>query len=85
MWYFESENVKSDCYEDEKALDMLHDALENDNLDTEDADNLVDAISTLDANVYNLCKAMIYQNFMLMRKVDSLSDMVSELKAKMED
>ena len=85
MWYFESENVKSDCYEDEKALDMLHDALENDNLDTEDADNLVDAISSLDANVYNLCKAMIYQNFMLMRKVDSLSDMVSELKAKMED
>ena len=85
MWYFESENVKSDCYEDEKALDMLHDALENDNLDTEDADNLVDAISSLDANVYNLCKAMIYQNFMLVRKVDSLSDMVSELKAKMED
>lgn len=41
---------------DKKTLERLYDALYEDNYDTYDDNNMRDALSSLDANVYNLLK-----------------------------
>ena len=70
------EHIRCGSRTDENTVDLLYNSLHGDNKDTYTADNLVDAMSALDSNVYNLCKAIIYQNFMSMRKVDKLYDIV---------
>lgn len=78
--YFDNQQLRYKCPADRYAIEKAFTALKDDNYDTADDSNLVSAISSLDANVYNLCKAIINQNFMLMRKVDELSDKVDELE-----
>lgn len=60
----------------------MYDALYEDNYDTYDDNNMSDALSSLDANVYNLLKAIIFQNFLLQRRIEELSDKVDALQSK---
>lgn len=60
----------------------MYDALYEDNYDTYDDNNMRDALSSLDANVYNLLKAIIFQNFLLQRRIEELSDKVDALQSK---
>ena len=41
--------------------------------------NLLDEIETADVNSFRLLKAIIYQNFMIMRKLDALSKQIKTL------
>ena len=81
--FFEDENIKCDSEVDQNTVGMVYEALQVNNLDTCNDDNLTDALSSLDSNVYNLCQAIMYQNFMLMRKVDSLTETVSDLRRRL--
>ena len=82
MDYFDDQQIRCESLADQKAIEKLYKALKEDNYDTTDDDNLVGAISSRDANIYNLCKAIINQNFMLMRKVDMLAAKVERLENK---
>lgn len=78
--YFRKQQVKCSSPADYKAIIRLHEALQSKNYDTSDDTSLKEAISSLDANIYHLCRSIIYQNFMLMRKVDELSAKVDRLE-----
>jgi hypothetical protein len=80
MDYFSGEQIQCLSSTDRETVERLYSTLKEDNYDTSDDSNLRDAISSLDANIYNLCKALIYQNFMLMRKVDELSRRIDDLE-----
>ena len=54
--------------------------LKENNIEAEEQDSLAKAVGALDANLFNLCKAIICQNFMLMRKVDDLSARIARLE-----
>ena len=43
---------------------------------------LKEGLQTLDNNVYHFARAVFYQNFMLMRKIDALSDRIRALEEK---
>ncbi len=43
---------------------------------------LKEGLQTLDNNVYPFARAVFYQNFMLMRKIDALSDRIRALEEK---
>lgn len=78
--YFSDQKVSCQSQIDQSVLIKLHGALTSENYDTFDDGNLRSAISSLDANVYNLCKAIIYQNFMLMRKVEALEKTIERFE-----
>lgn len=80
MDYFSGEAIQCFSNSDKATIELLYEYLKEDNYDTSDDSNLRDAISSLDANIYNLFKAVIYQNFMLMRKVDQLSRRIDDLE-----
>ena len=82
--YFRNEDIICSSETDKDTISFLYDTLTEDNNDTEDEDNMKDAISTLDTNVYRLCESIIYQNFMLMRKVDALSKKIKLLESKIK-
>lgn len=77
--YFVNEKIVCSSYVDEETIELIYKALKEDNYDTVNDTNLVDAISSLDANIYHLCRALVFQNFMLMRKVDKLSKRIDEI------
>jgi hypothetical protein len=79
---FPKEGIKCKSSLDKKTLERLYDALYEDNYDTYDDNNMRDALSSLDANVYNLLKAIIFQNFLLQRRIEELSDKVDALQSK---
>lgn len=83
--YFDNQQLRYKTSADRYAIEKAFTALKEDNYDTSDDSNLVGAISSLDANIYNLCKAIINQNFMLMRKVDELSDKVAYLEKQLQE
>lgn len=76
---FQSERIRCDSNLDKDTLEMIYAALHEENSDTYDDFNMKDAVYTLDVNLYRLCKAIIYQNFMLQRKVEVLSDKIDRL------
>ena len=78
--YFKYDKVECHSRRDRDTLIRLHKALTENNHDTCDQDNMTDAMSALDSNVYNLCDAIITQNFMLMRKMDYLIKKVGRLE-----
>ena len=43
---------------------------------------LKEGLQTLDNNVYHFARAFFYQSFMLMRKIDALSDRIRALEEK---
>lgn len=77
--YFDDQFIQTMSSSDIATIKRLYKALKEDNYDTSDDSNLVGAISSLDANIYNLSKAIIYQNFMLMRKIDALSRKIDSI------
>jgi hypothetical protein len=79
---FLKEGIKCKSPLDKKTLERLYDALYEDNYDTYDDNNMRDALSSLNANVYNLLKAIIFQNFLLQRRIEELSDKVDALQSK---
>lgn len=83
--YFNDQQLRYKSSADRHVIEKAFTALKDDNYDTSDDSNLVGAISSLDANIYNLCKAIINLNFMLMRKVDELSDKVARLEEQLCD
>ena len=79
--YFSNEMVRCESTADEKIIKRLYRELtEQLDEETSDEDDLVDAITLVDRHTYYLCKALIRQNFMLMRKVDRLSDKIDHLE-----
>lgn len=80
--YFANEHIECASSADEKTIRRLYKALTEQNYDTVDDPNLVSAISSLDANLFNLCRALIYQNFMLMRKVEKLFEQINNLTVR---
>ena len=84
MDYFDEQQIRCNVEVDREVIERLYSALKDDNYDTVNDTSLVDAISSLDINIYNLCHAIIEQNFMLMRKVDSLCDKIDNIEKKVD-
>ncbi|MEA5011123.1 MAG: hypothetical protein VB100_05310 [Angelakisella sp.] len=80
--YIKNENVRCDSDADYEAIKLIADSFaKNVSIDSTssiwngDQSGTMDnnAISDVDANMYYFCKAIIHQNFMIMRKIDALS------------
>lgn len=87
--YIESEGIKCDSDLDFETIKLIVDAFsKNDNISSSSNINIYDsyasmdndAITTTDANMFHFCKAIIYQNFMLMRKLDFLSSRIDKIE-----
>lgn len=83
--YFLRQGVTCFTPEDMDAYVKMYEALKENNYDTYNDDNLKDALSSLDANVYHLCQAIMYQNFMLLRRIDRLEWQIKDLERKIDD
>ena len=83
MEYFHREQIQCSSSTDRETIERVYASLKEKNHNTYDDDSLIDALSTLDVNVYHLSNAIILQNFMLMRKVDALSERVKNLESKL--
>ena len=64
----EKEQIKCECEEDEEVIRELEYAMGRYDADEDD--------------IYCLCKAIVRQNFMLMRKIEKLTDEVEKLKTE---
>ena len=80
MAYFGDEHIRCKSDVDKKTVEQLYRVLKENNIEAEEQDSLAKAVGALDANLFNLCKAIICQNFMLMRKVDDLSARIARLE-----
>lgn len=83
--FFLRQGVTCFTPEDMDAYVKMYEALKENNYDTYNDDNLKDALSSLDANVYHLCQAIMYQNFMLLRRIDRLEWQIKDLARKIDD
>jgi hypothetical protein len=87
--YIEREGIRCDSDIDFETIKLIVDAFEkNDEISNYSSISISessasmenDAIETTDANMYHFCKAIIYQNFMLMRKIDTLSSRLDKIE-----
>ena len=89
--YIEKEKIRCDSDMDFETIKLIVDSFtKNVSIDSTSSiwidgdhgsmDN--DAIGDADANMYHFCKAIIYQNFMLMRKIDDLSVRLDKIEKR---
>jgi len=90
--YIKNEKVRCDSDADYETIKLIADSFKkNASIDVSSSiweggdyiysvDN--DAIVDMDANMYRFCKAIIYQNFMLMRKIDDLSVRLDKIEKR---
>lgn len=88
--YAREERISVDDSLDIYALQLVYDALQrNSDVDTSHStlndenelfSALADELNTVDCNLYRFLKAVIYQNFMLMRKIDKLDKRIEDLE-----
>ena len=78
--YFSDEQIRCESSSDQDAIEYIYKQLKYAERSTYFENNMTDAMELLDKHVYKLCESIIYQNFMLMRKVDQLSDRIDELE-----
>lgn len=83
MEYFEDERPSCFSDADIDTLELLYRAIKNRN-ETYYEDNMQDAMEVLDNNTYRYFQAILYQNFMLMRRLDYLSEKVEQLETKLD-
>jgi len=83
--YFRDEKIRYECPADYKAVAYIYEALTEQNENTSDASDMRDGLQTLDNNLYYFIRALVSQNFMLMRKIDSLSDKVDQLQSELDN
>lgn len=80
--YFDTEEIRCDSETDRDTITFIYKSLKVKNDDTSDASDMKEGLQTLDNNVYHFARAVFYQNFMLMRKIDALSDRIRALEEK---
>ena len=80
--YFDTEEIRCDSETDRDTITFIYKSLKVKNGDTSDASDMKEGLRTLDNNVYHFARAVFYQNFMLMRKIDALSDRIRALEEK---
>lgn len=80
--YFDTEEIRCDFETDKDTVTFIYKSLKVKNGDTSDAMDMKEGLQTLDNNVYHFARAVFYQNFMLMRKIDALSDRIRVLEEK---
>ena len=80
--YFDTEEIHCDSETDRDTITFIYKSLKVKNGDTSDASDMKEGLRTLDNNVYHFARAVFYQNFMLMRKIDALSDRIRALEEK---
>ena len=92
--YIENERIRCDSDMDFETIKLIVDAFsKNDNISSSSNINIYDsyasmdndAIITTDANMFHFCKAIIYQNFMLMRKIDFLSSRIDKIENNIKE
>ena len=83
--YFDTEKIRCDSQTDIDTITFIYKSLKTKNGDTSDASDMRDGLQTLDNNVYHFARAIFYQNFMLMRKIDALADKVDQLEKELKN
>lgn len=89
--YEKQEGVCCDSDKDREALDYIYDAFHKKNIDLDrskwegDIDQIYENLANHDVNLYRLTQALLYQNFMLMRKIDALDVNLTEVKKMCND
>ena len=78
--YFPDEGIKCESETDEDTIIYMYKELKDAERNTSCEDNMIDAVGSLDRHVYRLCMSIMYQNFMLMRKIDQLSERIEKLE-----
>ena len=78
--YFPDQEIKCESETDEDTIIYMYKELKEANRNTSSEDNMIDAVGSLDRHVYRLCYLIMYQNFMLMRKIDKLSEIIEKLE-----
>ena len=81
--YFDGEAIHCVSSEDRSTVELIYKALKDNNSDTSRESDMRDGLQTLDNNVYHFAQALFYQNFMLMRKVDDLSERLKKLEEEL--
>ena len=81
--YFDEEEIRCCSSVDRDTIKFIYKSLYNNNRDTSNGIDMRDGLQTLDNNVYFFAKSLFYQNFMLMRKVDRLTDKIDVLEIKL--
>jgi len=91
--YIENERVKCDSEIDFETMKFVVDSFTDRekiagyssiSIDGNSGNLDNDAAQYVDANMYRFCKAIISQNFMLMRKIDALSEKIEAIEKREE-
>ena len=82
--YFDGEAIRCASSVDRSTVELIYKSLKVNNYDTSSESDMRDGLQTLDNNVYHFAQALIYQNFMLMRKVDNLSERLQAMEDKLD-
>ena len=82
--FFDEEEIRCASSVDRDTIKFIYKSLYNNNRDTSNGIDMRDGLQTLDNNVYYFAKSLFYQNFMLMRKVDRLTDKIDALEIKLD-
>jgi hypothetical protein len=89
--YIESEGIRCDSGMDFETLKLIVDSFTDRDVIASSSSISIDksysymendAIQVAEANMYHFCKAIISQNFMLMRKIDALSERLEEIEKR---
>ena len=80
--YFKKEGIRCNSETDRDTVTFIYKSLKVKNEDTSDEMDMRNGLQTLDNNVYHFARAVFLQNFMLMRKIDDLSDRIRILEEK---
>ena len=83
--FFDDQGINYYSGEDEKTITKLYKALNTQKVIYTYGDafgEVQEALESLDKNTYKLCRAIIYQNFMLLRRIDELSEKVEALQSR---
>ena len=78
--YFRKQSISCSSEADKKAIIRAYRAITEQKDVTFWSEDAEDAVEEHDNNAFRLCKALLYQNFMIMRKIDNLSKRIEQLE-----
>ena len=85
MEYFSEEDIKCYSEKDCEAIGKIYKVFTDGTHRLFFDDPLANELDSLDILIHNMGKTVVLQNFMLMRKVDSLMARIDELEKKIDN